>query len=69
MNKNHEHPNFKENSWYPIGDAAKMLGIDRSTLRAAAERGRRAGGVDWKIGRNGRKKFSGKELNRYYNEM
>ena len=61
-------PTFDSNAWYPIGDAAKMLGIDRSTLRLAAERGRRQGGIDYKVGRNGRKKFSGRELTRYYNE-
>lgn len=69
MNKNYEHPNFSDNSWYPIGDAAKILGISRTTLRIAAERGKKRGGIDFKIGLNGRKKFLGKELNRFYNDM
>lgn len=62
-------PDFDIKGWYPIGYAARKLGIDRSTLRQAATRGRRNGGLDYKIGRNGRKKFSGSELLRYYNEM
>jgi|GEM_PF-6894463 hypothetical protein len=69
MGKTYERPDFKENSWYPIGIAAKMLGIYRGTLLEAAKRGKRDRGIDYKIGKNGRKKFLGKELNRYYNEM
>lgn len=68
MAKNHERPDFKENSWYPMTYAAQALGISRTTLLEAAKLGRRFGGIDWKIGRNGRKKFLGRELLRYYDE-
>jgi len=67
--KTYEHPNFSDSSWYPIGEAARRLGIHRQTLREAAMRGRRNAGIDYKVGKNGRKKFLGKELNRFYNEM
>lgn len=61
-------PILDTKAWYPIGEAAKLLGINRHTLLIAAQRGKRNGGLDFKVGRNGRKKFSGRELLRYYNE-
>lgn len=65
----HKAPAIDEGAWYPIGDAASLLGIHRGTLLSAAKKGRRKGGLDYKVGRNSRKKFSGKELLRFYNEM
>ncbi|MCM1490471.1 MAG: hypothetical protein NC095_06565 [Muribaculum sp.] len=62
-------PEIDINAWYPIGKAAKLIGINRCTLLSAAQKGRRNGGIDYKVGRNTRKKFSGKELLRFYNEM
>lgn len=62
-------PDFDEKAWYPIGYAAKKLGIGRGKLLEAAKRGRRNSGIDFKVGLNGRKKFLGKELLRFYSEM
>lgn len=62
-------PQFDENAWYPIGYAAKQLGIDRSTLRKAATLGSRNNGIDFKVGKNGRKKFLGRDLLKFYREM
>lgn len=62
-------PKFDENAWYPIGYAARQLGISRASLLRAAKLGRKRNGIDFKIGLNGRKKFLGRELLRYYTEM
>jgi transposase len=63
-----EHPDFSERGWYRIKKAAEMLGISRRTVLRKAKLGRRGGGLDYKVGQDGYKKFLGKELLRFYNE-
>lgn len=59
-------PIVKPKDRYPIGEAAKVLGIDRKTLLSYAMLGKRNGGIDCHIGRNGRKVFNGAELKRFW---
>ena len=58
-----EPPKVTENGRYPIGEAAKLLGISpRHLLRLATE-----GILRYSVSRkNGKKYFSGKELLRYW---
>jgi len=46
-------------------ETARVLGVDRKTLRRYADMGRRAGGIDWKPGKRGRV-FYGKEIKRFW---
>lgn len=52
-----------------MSETARLLGIDRKTLRKYAELGKRQGGIDWKISMDGRKKFLGKEIKRFWQTM
>ncbi len=49
-----------------VTDVCRLLGLCKETIRKAANRGRRHGGIDWTAGKNGRKCFSGKEVNRFW---
>lgn len=48
---------------------AKVLGINRDTLRKYAGFGKYGGGIDWKTSKNGRKQFSGREIKRFWREF
>lgn len=61
-------PNIKEDEWLPIGVAADRLGCGRKVLLAATKRGVRQGGLKYKTGNNGRKKFLGRDLLRFWEE-
>ena len=60
-----ECPNIASTSSYPIGEAAKLLGMSpRHLLRLAA-----SGCIKYTVNRrNGRKRFSGREIKRFWNE-
>lgn len=49
-----------------VSKVAEILGLDRSTIRKAALRGKSFGGLDWSLGKNGRKVFTGKEVKRFW---
>lgn len=59
-------PNIPDNWKGGMTAASKELGIDRKTLSSYAKLGKRHGGIDWKLGKNGRKQFSGKEVKRFW---
>lgn len=48
---------------------ARVLGIDRDTLRKYANFGRRGGGIDWRPSKSGRKQFLGREVKRFWREF
>lgn len=57
------YPNLPNSCRYPIGKAAKLLGIHRDTLRKKADDGL----IKYGISRdNMRKFFLGSEINRYW---
>lgn len=60
-----ECPDISPTSSWPIGKAAKLLGLSsRHLLRLAA-----MGYIKYTVNRrNGRKKFSGREIKRFWNE-
>ncbi len=65
-----ECPQVALNSRYSIGEAAKILGIDRGTLRRYADRGSRNGGINYGIRRsNGRRFFTGRDLLTFWNQQ
>lgn len=45
---------------------AKILGIDPKTLDKYSLLGKKNGGIDWSLGKTGRKQFSGKEVKRFW---
>lgn len=47
---------------------AKILGIDPKTLDDRVARGPRNGGIGYSVGKNGKKKFSGREIKRFWKE-
>ena len=49
-----------------VTDVSRILGLSVETIRRAANKGRLNGGLDWIPGKNGRKRFSGKEVKRYW---
>lgn len=62
-----EPPKVTETGLYGVAEAAKLLGIGKTTLYNAAERGARNGGIDGRKRRdNGKLQFSGKEILRYW---
>lgn len=52
-----------------ITEVAKILGLDRKTLRRYADKGRKRGGIDWIPGKNGRKQFSGKDVKIFWHSF
>lgn len=52
-----------------VTDVARVLGLHAETIRRAAVKGRKNGGIDWIPGKNGRKIFCGKEVKRYWFSM
>lgn len=59
-------PDIPDNWKGGVTDAGRVLGVSSETIRRAANKGRRNGGMDWIVGRNGRKQFSGKEIKRFW---
>lgn len=60
-------PKIRENGRYPTGEAAKLLGMDRKTLRAKTLVSVRDGGIAFTIPRGSKKKFfSGRDLLAYW---
>lgn len=59
-------PDIPDNWKGGVNKVAEVLGLDRSTIWKAALKGKRFGGIDWTLGKNGRKQFSGKEVKRYW---
>ncbi|MDE6338541.1 MAG: hypothetical protein K2K97_01990 [Muribaculaceae bacterium] len=49
-----------------ISDVCRILGLNYRTVRKAAEKGRRNGGIDWIAGLGGRMMFTGKEVKRFW---
>ena len=49
-----------------LTQTSAVLGLSEQTIRRAANKGRRNGGIDWTVGKNGRKVFTGKEVKRYW---
>lgn len=59
-------PDIPDNWEGGFSDTAKILGICQTTLRKYAALGRRCGGIDWCVSKNGRKIFIGKEIKRFW---
>lgn len=60
-------PKVNDTSLYSASDAIRLLGISRSKFYDAVKRGAAAGGIDGLPRRdNGRMKFTGKEILRYW---
>ena len=66
MNLVTECPDIPDSWKGGVNRVAEILGLDRSTIRKAAEKGKNFGGLDWKLGKNGRKVFTGKEVKRFW---
>ena len=62
-----EPPKVKENGRYPIGEAARLLGINRKTLRNKTLLSARDGGIAFTIPKGSTKKFfSGHDILAYW---
>lgn len=62
-----EPPKVAENGRYPIGEAARLLGIDRRTLRAKTLLSVRDGGIAFTTPKGSTKKFfSGRDILAYW---
>lgn len=62
-----EPPKVTETGLYSATEAAKLLGIGLTTLYNAAKRGARNGGIDGRKRRdNGKLRFTGKEILRFW---
>jgi hypothetical protein len=62
-----EPPKVTENGRYPIGEAARLLGIDRKTLRDKTQLSVRDGGIAFTIPKGSTKKFfSGRDILAYW---
>lgn len=66
MNLVTECPDIPDNWKGGVSEVCKILGLDRNTIRKAALKGKSFGGLDWTLGKNGRKQFSGKEVKRFW---
>lgn len=49
-----------------ITDVAKTLGLSQATIRKYALIGKRHGGLDYTLANNGRMRFAGKEIKRFW---
>ncbi len=62
-----EPPKVAPDGRYPIGQAAELLGIGRTTLRRHADRGPRNGGIAFTTPKGSTKKyFSGRDILAYW---
>lgn len=59
-------PDIPDNWRGGISDVSKVLGLSMATISRAANKGRLNGGLDWFPGKNGRKRFTGKEVKRFW---
>lgn len=59
-------PDIPDNWKGNLTQVSLILGLSPETIRRAANKGRRNGGIDWYPGRNGRKVFTGKEVKRFW---
>lgn len=62
-----EPPKVKENGRYPIGEAARLLGVNRKTLWSKTLRSVRDGGIAFSTPKGSTKKFfSGRDILAYW---
>lgn len=59
-------PEIPDNWKGGVGKVSEVLGLSTETIRRAAAKGSRNGGLDWIPGKNGRKQFTGKEVKRFW---
>ncbi len=59
-----DYPDIKRSSRYPIGEAARLLGVDRKTLRMWHN----SGEIECEHDRKGRKLFRGSALLDYWRQ-
>lgn len=61
-------PDISDNWKGGVCDVARVLGLSENTIRLATFKDIRDGGLRFGVGKNGRKKFSGKEVKRFWRE-
>lgn len=49
-----------------VMEVARILGVSDQTIRRLVAKGKSCGGLDFKVGKNGRKQFTGREVKRYW---
>ncbi len=59
-------PDIPDNWRGGVMDVSKVLGLHKSTISKAANKGKSFGGIDWILGKNGSKMFTGKEVKRFW---